>query len=181
MYPTSTSSTGRNPAILDVSELPVDPSARRMRERYIAARFLQFPEPAQALRNTPGVMRCARQLLDDDQPSLAAELLQLALEVDGAQRPIWLCLIELAYLGNDPATFGELSDIFRRRFADDEALPTIDAMGNRMLPNDPQFVHASHLVILPDWSTPDSAMRDESRQRKLHAALVDAMAFHSAR
>jgi hypothetical protein len=152
-----------------------------MRERYIAARFLQFPQPAHALRNTASVMRCARQLLDDDHPRLAAELLQLALEEDRSQRPLWLCLIELAYLANDPAAFGELSDFFRQLFPQADALPMIDAMGNKLLPHDSRFAHALNPVILPDWSTPDSELRDGLRQQKLHAALVEAMAFHQAR
>ena len=126
-------------------------------------------------------MRCARQLLDDDHPRLAAELLQLALDEDRLQRPLWLFLIELAYLGKDPVAFGELSDAFRRFFPQADALPAIDAMGNKLLPNDFRFKHALNPVILPDWSMPDSELRDGLRQQKLHAALVKAMAFHQAR
>jgi len=181
MQPIPALSGGSGQAIPDESLRPADAAAHRLRERYIAARFLQFPQPAHALRNTSSVMRCARQLLDDDHPRLAAELLQLGLEEDRSQRPLWLCLIELAYLGNDPAAFGELSDSFRQRFPDAEALPVIDAMGNKLLPHDPRFVHAVHAVILPDWSTPETELRDELRQRKLHEALVDAMAFHQLR
>ncbi len=181
MQPIPVLSGGPYHAILDESQLPADPAAHRLRERYIAARFLQFPQPAHALRNTSSVMLCARQLLDDEHPRLAAELLQLALEEDRSQRPLWLCLIELAYLDNDPAVFGELSDAFRRRFPDAEALPVIDAMGNKLLPKDPRFAHAVNQVILPDWSNPETEMRDELRQRKLHAALVDAMAVHQSR
>jgi len=147
-------------AILDESQLPADPVARRLRERYIAARFLQFPQPTHELKNTSNVMRWARQLLDDEQPRLAAELLQFALEEDRTQRPIWLCLIELAYLGNDQV---------------------IDTMGNKLLPNDPRFAHAVKPVILPDWSTPESELRDDLRQRKLHESLVNAMTFHLSR
>jgi hypothetical protein len=158
-----------------------DPAARRLRDRYIAARFRQFLQPTDALRDTNTIMRCARQLLDDDHPLVATELLQLALEEKSSQRPLWLCLIELAYIGNDAAAFSELSDTFRKLFPDAEALLLIDAMGNKLLPSDPRFAHALSPVILPDWSTPGSEMRDELRQKKLHAALLDAMTFHSTR
>ena len=168
-------------AVLEGSRLPLDLAARRLKERYIAARFLQFPQPAHSLKSTSSVMRWARQLLDDDQPRLAAELLQFALEEDHSQRPLWLCLIELAYLGNDPAAFGELSDSFRDRFPDADALPVIDAMGNKLIPNDSRFAHALSPVVLPDWSSPESELRDGLRQQKLHEALVSAMAFHQAR
>lgn len=181
MQSNSPVSSGSIQAILDESQLPADAATRRLRERYITARFLQFPEPAHALKNTSNVMRWARQLLDDEQTNLATELLQLSLEESRSQKPIWLFLIELAYLGNDPATFGELSDMFRQRFPDADTLPVIDAMGNKLLPSDPRYSHAVNPVILPDWSTPDSELRDELRQSKLHAALVDAMTVHQAR
>ena len=54
-------------------------------------------------------------------------------------------------------------------------------MGHKLLPADPRYAHATGEFILPDWSTPDSALRDELRQQKLHASLIDAMAFHQAR
>lgn len=181
MQPTTDLSSGATQGKREESKVPADPAAQRLRERYIAARFLQFPQPTHALKSTSSVMRWARQLLDDEQPRLAAELLQFALEEDRSQRPLWLCLIELAYLGNDPAAFGELSDSFRIRFPDAEALPVIDAMGNKLIPNDPRFAHAVNPVVLPDWSTPESELRDGLRQQKLHEALVNAMAFHQAR
>ena len=181
MQPHPPSASRASHATLDEFQLPEETATRRLRERYIAARFVQFPQPAHALNNTSGVMRWARQLLDDDHPRLAAELVQLALEENRSQRALWLCLIELAFLGNDPATFGELSDAFRRRFPTADSLPVIDTMGNKLLPHDPRFVHATSPVILPDWSTPESGSRDEVRQRKLHLALIDAMAFHQTR
>ncbi len=171
----------RSGYILDESQLPTEVTARRMRERYIAARFLQFPQPAHALRNTSSIMAWARQLMDDDQPRQAAELLQLALEENHAQQPLWLFLIELAYLGKDPGLFVELNDSFKERFPRSEAIPVMDAMGKKLLPADPRFSHAVTDFVLPDWSTPESELRDELRQKKLHLALVDAMAFHSSR
>ena len=167
--------------ILDEALVPADAAARRLRERYIAARFLQFPQPAQALKNTPNVMRWARQLMDDDQPRQASELLQLALEEDLSQRPLWLFLIALAYLAGDPGLFVELSDKFKARFPAFEGMAVMDAMGHKLLPADPRFVHAAQAFIMPDWSTPESELRDELRQQKLHTALVEAMASHAAR
>ncbi|MEP7157057.1 MAG: hypothetical protein ABI905_14860 [Betaproteobacteria bacterium] len=167
--------------ILDESVAPADANARRLRERYIAARFLQFPQPAQALKNTANVMRWARQLMDDDQSRQAAELLQLALEEDLTQQSLWLFLIELAWLGNDPGTFIELSENFRARFPRAETLVTIDSMGKKLLPGDPRYAEADKEFIVPDWSTPESELRDELRQQRLHIALVEAMASHASR
>ena len=167
--------------ILDERLVPADAAARRLRERYIAARFLQFPQPAQALKNTGNVMRWARQLLDDDQPRQASELLQLALEEDLGQQPLWLFLIALAYLANDPGMFVALSDKFKLRFPTFEGADVMDSMGRRLQPADPRYAHAAEDFIMPDWSTPESELRDELRQQRLHAALVGAMASHSPR
>lgn len=181
MRSSSSLSSGGAYGILEESEFPVDPDACRLRERYIAARFVQFPQPTHALKSTSNVMRWARQLLDDEQPRLAMELVQFALEEDRSRQPLWLCLIELAYLGNDASAFGDLSDSFRDRFPEAATLPVIDAMGNKLMPQDARFAHAVLPVVVPDWSSPESEMRDGLRQRKLHEALVDAMAFQQAR
>jgi hypothetical protein len=181
MQPNPAQSAGSYNAILDKSQLPADGAAQRLRDRYIAARFLQFHDAIHGLRETDNVMRRARQLLDDEHPRLAAELLQLAIEEDRSQQPLWLCLIELAYLAGNPAAFAELSDAFRQRFPQSDSLPVIDALGNKLLPNDPRFVHANKPVSLPNWSIPESEHRNEAMQKKLHAALAEAMAQHAPR
>jgi hypothetical protein len=177
--PVPAGSTGN--IILDESQLPRDPAARRLRERYIAARFVQFPNPAQTLKNTANVLRWAQELLDDDEPRQAAELLQMALEESPVQRPLWLFLIELAYVAGDPGTFVELSELFRRRFPAAEEIATIDSLGRRLLPGDPRYLHAEAAILAPGWTTPDSELRDALRQRKLHQSLVDAMTLLQSR
>ena len=172
---------GTTHALPDETPLPVDAASRRLRERYIAARFLQFPQPAHALRDTANVLRWSRQLLDDDQPRQAAELLHTALEEDPAQRPLWLFLIDLAFTGNDTGVFVELSESFRRHFPGADAIPVIDSLGRKLLPNDPRYAHADAADTSPGWSMPDAELRDALRQQKLHTALVDAMAFHLSR
>lgn len=181
MQPTPTRTADSFNAILDKSQLPVAPVAQRLRDRYIAARFLQFHEAPHLLRETSSVMRSARQLLDDEHPRLAAELLQIAIEEDRSQQPLWLFLIELAYLGGHPAAFLELVDAFRRQFPQSDASPVAAALGNKLLPNDPRFAGAALPVKLPNWSVPESAQRNESLQKKLHAALAQAMAMHQPR
>jgi hypothetical protein len=181
MSPPPSDLRGTSSIILDEFQLPSDPAARRLRERYIAARYLQFPNPAQTLKNTNNVLRWAQELLDDDQPRQAAELLQMALEESPKQKPLWLFLIELAYVGGDVGGFVELSDAFRKRFADAEELAVMDELGKRLLPADPRFAHAEAAIVAPGWTTPDSGLRDALRQRKLHQSLVEAITFHLSR
>ncbi len=195
MDPTSDFLPAREGAVLDVSKVQQDVSTRRLRDRYIATRYAQFPEPGIALRHTSDILRWARQLLDDDQPRLAIELLHLALEEEPKQRRVWLFLLELAFLNEDTNQFNDLADEFKRRFvtavsfdmqnaSDDEKEiaennKIIDVMGIELAPNDPRYANAGEPTMLPNWSTPDSAERNEAGQRQLHAALVNAVAFHT--
>jgi hypothetical protein len=195
MDPTSDFLPAREGAVLDVSKVQQDVGTRRLRDRYIATRYAQFPEPGIALRHTSDILRWARQLLDDDQPRLATELLHLALEEEPKQRRVWLFLLELAFLNEDANQFNELADEFKRRFvttvsfdmqsaSDDEKEiaennKIIDVMGIELAPNDPRYANAGEPTMLPNWSTPDSAERNEAGQRQLHAALVNAIAFHT--
>ncbi len=195
MDPTSDFLPAREGAVLDVSKVQQDVSTRRLRDRYIATRYAQFPEPGIALRHTSDILRWARQLLDDDQPRLAIELLHLALEEEPKQRRVWLFLLELAFLNEDTNQFNDLADEFKRRFvtavsfdmqnaSDDEKEiaennKIIDVMGIELAPNDPRYANAGEPTMLPNWSTPDSAERNEAGQRQLHAALVNAIAFHT--
>jgi hypothetical protein len=196
MDPTSDFLPAREGAVLDVSKVQQDAGTRRLRDRYIATRYVQFPEPGIALRHTNDILRWARQLLDDDQPRLATELLYLALEEEPKQRRLWLFLLELAFLNDDATQFNELADEFKRRFVtpdlqsgqgtteDEKEIvennKIIDVMGVELAPNDPRYANAGEPTMLPNWSTPDSAERNEAGQRKLHTALTDAIAFHNA-
>lgn len=172
--------------VRDSLRLPDDQNEARLRNRYIATRFVRFAEPGASLSNTDEVMRWARQLLDDEQPRLAVELLHLALQEEPAQRKIWLFLIELAFLGSDAVLFAELVELFKERFADknDDVVHIIDAMGHDMAPLDPRYAHVrarGESMMVPNWSVPDSSERDEVRQKKMHRALVEAMMFHLSR
>jgi hypothetical protein len=195
MDPTSDFLPAREGAVLDVSKVQQDIGTRRLRDRYIATRYAQFPEPGIALRHTNDILRWARQLLDDDQPRLASELLHLALEEEPKQRRVWLFLLELAFLNEDATAFNELADEFKKRFVtpdlqsgqgtteDEKEIAEnnkiIDVMGVELAPNDPRYANAGEPTMLPNWSTPDSAERNEAGQRKLHTALTDAIAFHN--
>lgn len=195
MDPTSDFLPAREGAVLDVSKVQQDAGTRRLRDRYIATRYAQFPEPGIALRHTSDILRWARQLLDDDQPRLASELLHLALEEEPKQRRVWLFLLELAFLNEDANQFNDLADEFKRRFVtpvsfdmqsaseDEKEIAEnnkiIDVMGIELAPNDPRYANAGEPTMLPNWSTPDSAERNEAGQRQLHTALVNAIAFYT--
>ncbi|MBL8511092.1 MAG: hypothetical protein JNM52_05555 [Betaproteobacteria bacterium] len=168
-------------ALFDPAKLIGNPNRQRLRERYIATRFAQFPNPRSALRHTEEVQRWALQLQDDGESALAVELLQLALEEDPSQQPLWLHLLELVFLDGDTATFISLVDAYRQRFGNDPANTAIDAMGHDLAPKDDRFRHVNAPVMLPHWSTPATAGRNEGAQRTLHIALQDLMAYYQGK
>lgn len=179
---TTADSANHAPGVnFDVSHLQHDANKRRLRERYIQARFPQFSESNTSLRNTKEVLRWARQFLDDDRSGPAIELLELSLEEDATQREVWLFLIEHAFLNSDAPRVSELAAEYAMRFGRDDATAVIEAMGHELSPNDPQFLHVTQTAELPNWSSFAAAGHDEAMQRKYHAALLRTAAYHLGR
>lgn len=171
--------------MFDISQLVDHVTERRLRDRYVATRFPQFGEPRESLRHTSNVLRWARQLIEDEQPRLARELLQLSIEEDPTQRNIWLALIELAFLDGIQARFDELATAFEKRFFRDEALHIIHAMGHDLSPNDKRYAskdgEPAGSMELPNWSVVEIPNRDEGFQRRFHEAITDVIGAHAGR
>ena len=99
---------------------PLDPPLLRIRLRYVAARFLQVPEPRVSLRNTDEMLRWAQQMQDDGMPRSATELMRLAIEEDPTQRPLWQFLLARAVEDDNATEFTELAQAFALQFPNDE-------------------------------------------------------------
>jgi O6-methylguanine-DNA--protein-cysteine methyltransferase len=171
--------------MFDISQLADRATERRLRDRYVSTRFPQFGEPRESLRHTGNVLRWARQLIEDEQPRLARELLQLAIEEDPTQRSVWLALIELAFLDGDVPKFDELATAFEKRFMRDEALRIIHAMGHDLSPLDTRYAAVAGEeaggIEIPNWSVVEIPNRDENFQRRFHDAISDVIGAHSGR
>lgn len=167
--------------MFDISKLVDHQTERRMRDRYVSTRFPQFGEPRESLRHMSNILRWARQLIEDEQPRLALELLQLAIEEDPNQRQTWLALIELTFLDGNVAYFDDLATAFEDRFYGDEALPIIHAMGHDLSPHDARYADVKGGIPLPNWSVVEIPNRDAVLQRKFHAAMLDVAATHLGR
>ena len=157
---------------------PLDPPLLRIRLGYIAARFLQLPEPRVALRNTDEMLRWAQQMQDDGMPRSATELMRLAIEEDPTQRPLWLFLLARAYEDDNATEFAELSQAFTVQFPNDEAKAEIDSMGekfqggHRAAQTDPANAGAG---TSPKWNSSAFFGRVDSGQRTLHESLLQAL------
>lgn len=168
-------------SMFDISKAMRDTPLRRMRDRYIAQRFPQIAEPHIALKKTQEVLHWARQFLDDDRPQMAEELMQLALQEDILQREPWLFLIEAAFLREERSRFNDLTAEFKQRFPGDAALPSMDAMGKELEPNNPNYAHVNEPLPLPEWSMLNSVARNPVLQQKFHASVLEAMNYHLPR
>lgn len=153
---------------------PLDPPLLRIRLRYIAARFLQVPEPRIALRNTDEMLRWAQQITDDGMPRSAAELLRLAIEEDPTQRPLWQLLLARTLEDENAAEFAELAKAFATQFPNDEAMAEINAIRQAISRDSATSMAAIAAATPTKWNSPSFFRQDASGQRALHESLLQA-------
>lgn len=151
---------------------PLEPPLLRIRLRYIAARFLQVPEPRISLRNTDEMLRWAQQMQDDGMPRSATELMRLAIEEDPTQRPLWQVLLARTFEDENASEFTEISQAFAIQFPNDEAMAEIEAM-KQTLARGPVASAASGPMA--KWNSSAFFGRDDSGQRALHESLLQAI------
>lgn len=158
---------------------PLDPPLLRIRLRYVTARFLQMPEPRMSLRNTAEILSWAQQMVDDGMPRAAVELLRLAIEEDPEQRPLWLLLVERTFRDEDVRGFADLVQAFKTQFPADPAFADLDWMERTLTQtiSQPRGDEGSNSGA---WRLPAFAVRDETAQRAMHAALLQAAASRQA-
>lgn len=154
---------------------PLEPPLLRIRLSYIAARFLQVPEPRVSLRNTDEMLRWAQQMQDDGTPRSATELMRLAIEEDPAQRPLWQFLLARAFEDANATEFAELAQAFAAQFPNDEAIGEIDAMGQTILGGHGAPPAASSAGAEVKWNSSAFFRRVDSGQRSLHESLLQAI------
>lgn len=174
----NTKPPGRPPTRNQVSVFgtpwPLDPPLLRIRLRYIAARFLQVPEPRIALRNTDEMLRWAQQMQDDGMPRSATELMRLAIEEDPSQRSLWQFLLARTFEDQNATEFAELAEAFAAQFPNDEALAEVAAM-RQSISRDPGTSAMARSAATPTmWNSPAFFRHDASGQRALHESLLQA-------
>jgi hypothetical protein len=147
----------------------LEPDLLRVRLKYIAARFLQMPEPRMSLRNADEILSFAQMMQDDGAPRAAVELTRLAIEEDPGQRKLWLYLLGRLYVADSAADYLDAAMGFAKQFPGDGANAEIGELGKWLAapghaPPDPTRVRA--------WSAAALLGRDGIAQREFHALLV---------
>ena len=128
-------------AAFDASAL--DARRRKIRDRYIAARFPGIAKSGADLVDEEQVIRAARLLFEDERADEALELLELAIEECPANSGAWLARLEIFYLVRDAAGFVEAVRTYRAHHgAESQAWGEICRLGRALAPQDPLFAGA---------------------------------------
>jgi hypothetical protein len=124
--------------IFDASAL--DGRRRKIRDRYIAARFPGVAKVGADLASEDEVIRTARLLFEDERAGDAIELLELAGEEFPANAAPWLARLEILYLVRDAEGFVDAARAFRARHGGDAgSWNEICRLGRALAPREPLF------------------------------------------
>lgn len=125
------------PGGFDVDRL--DPRGRKIRERYISARFPGVARTLAELHSIDRVIKAARLYFEDEQPGLALELLEIAAQEMPHESPVWLARLEILFLGRDAEGFLAAARAFRLAHPQHDAWPEIERLGRALVPGEPLF------------------------------------------
>jgi hypothetical protein len=137
-----------------------DARTRRIRDRYIGARFPGVARSAADLECAERVVKCARLYFEDGQLDAALELLDMAIEQDSRAEALWLAQLEILFLSRDAARFVECARAFRALHGASEQWAEVARLGQAIAPREGLFgekagprghEHYGPWPDLPNW------------------------------
>jgi len=137
-----------------------DARTRRIRDRYIGARFPGVARSAADLECADRVVKCARLYFEDGQLDAALELLDMAIEQDSRAEALWLAQLEILFLSRDRARFVECARAFRALHGASEQWAEVARLGQAIAPGEGLFgekagprghEHYGPWPDLPNW------------------------------
>jgi hypothetical protein len=159
-----------------------DPERRRIRDRYIGARFAGVARSAADLENATRVIKAARLVFEEDEPALAIELVRLAIEENPHEPILWLAEIEIAYLARDAEHFARSARAFHAGFPDHPEWNQVARLGRRLVPEEAQFKdvrgaqqndHSGPWPHTPNWIQAPYDLSHEDGAADFHRAMID--------
>jgi hypothetical protein len=164
----------------DASSL--DARRRKLRDRYIAARFPGIAKGGADLAQEDEVIRAARLLFEDERADDAIELLELAIEESPANPAPALARLEILYLARDASGFVEAAQAYRvRHGASGEAWAEICRLGRALAPQEGLFAgdvaardheHYGPWPHTPNWIRAPWDLTAEVAAVEFHQALA---------
>lgn len=151
-----------SPASAAAAEDPhtFEPKRRRLRDRYVAARFPGVARTAAELQNVTHAVKAARLMFEEEQSDLALELLELAVEETPRESALWLARLEILFLARDRERFVEGARAFRESHPAHDAWEEVARLGRAIAPDEPLFgdaqgprehEHYGPWPHLPNW------------------------------
>jgi hypothetical protein len=145
---------------LESDPLGADARTRRIRDRYIGARFPGVARGVADLENPERVVKSARLYFEDGQVDSALELLAMAIEQDSRAAALWLAELEILFLARDAARFVECARAFRALHPASEQWAEVCRLGQALAPREGLFgdksgprvhEHYGPWPDLPNW------------------------------
>ena len=148
------------PVLVDADPHSFEPRRRKIRDRYISARFPGVARGSNELQSPTAVIKSARLLFEEEQAELALELLELAVEETPHESQLWLARLEILFLLRDRDGFVATARAFQEAHRDHEAWPEVERLGRAIAPDEPLFgatagprdhEHYGPWPHLPNW------------------------------
>ena len=112
---------------------------RKIRERYVTARFPGVARSLADLESADRVIKAARLYFEEEEAELAIELLELAAQEAPHESPVWLARLEILFLLRDRDGFVQAAHAFRGAHPRHEAWPEVERLGRALAPGEPLF------------------------------------------
>ena len=155
---------------------------RKLRDRYVAARFPGVARCGADLADAATVIEEARLRFEDGGKDLAFELLQLAIEESPGDASIALARLELRFLARDAAAFVADARAFVAANPGHESWQEVCRLGRALVPGEPLFgaatgarahEHYGPWPHLPNWIQAPWDLTAEVCAADFHRALAN--------
>jgi len=112
---------------------------RRIRDRYIGARFPGVARCAADLADPRRVIKAARLYFEDGQADSGLELLELAIGQDSRAEALWLAQLEILFLVRETPRYVEAARAYRALHPAAAAWAEVARLGRALAPNESLF------------------------------------------
>jgi hypothetical protein len=176
---------------LDTDPRGADAKSRRIRDRYISARFPGVARAAADLENPTRVIKAARLFFEDGDIDSALELLDLAIEQDSRAESLWLAQLEIVFLARDGERFVDSARAFHAMHPASESWAEVARLGRALAPGQSLFGedsgprdhdHYGPWPDLPNWIQANWDLTAEVVAADFHRLMKNRAAeTHAAR
>ena len=158
----------------------LDGVRRRIRDRYVGARFPGVARSAAELASASRVIKAARLYFEEEDVESALELLQLAVEEAPREASLWLARLEILFLARDAAGFIACAREFRALHREHAAWDEVLRLGRALAPGEVLFTegagprahdHYGPWPDLPNWIQAPWDLTGEILASDFHRAM----------